>query len=164
MTRVYDTYLAGLFDGENPIKVSNFQEILRTIFTPKETTNCVKCSGGLRQPLMGVDVDGGIYPCDFFWGKEEYRVGNVGETTIQEGIDSPANFRNFRNFDSLEDCVSCDWKTYCGSGCPGSSVVAGNGILAKDPYCEHTKAMLEYTVSKIPELHRLGLIGKVLND
>lgn len=164
MIKVYNTYLDRLFEGKAPIKISNFQETLRTVFAPKETTSCVKCSGGLRQPLMGIDINGEIYPCDFFWGREEYKIGNIKENSISEGIESPANFRNYRNFDSLEDCISCDWKTYCGSGCPGSSVMAEKGILSKDPYCEHTKAMFEYTVSKIPELHRRGLIRKILNS
>lgn len=164
MIAIYDRYLSELFAGRKPIKATNFQSILRTIFAPKETTNCVKCGGGSRQPLMGIDIDGEIYPCDFFWGRESYGVGNIGDTSIQEGVESKANFRNYRGLGSLEDCVPCDWKTYCGSGCPGASVMTGEGVLAKDPYCEHTKAMLEYTIAQIPKLYERGLIGKVLND
>tara|TARA_Y100000310_G_scaffold149036_1_gene148351 strand:+ start:4659 stop:5909 length:1251 start_codon:yes stop_codon:yes gene_type:complete len=163
MIKVFETYLAKFYGGGPHIKVSNFQENLRTVFSNKETTNCVKCSGGSRQPLIGIDIHGEIYPCDFFWGREEYRVGDIEEDTIQDGITSPANFRLYRDIGELEDCVVCDWKTFCGSGCPGSSVIAGEGILGKDSYCEHTKAMLEYTVSKIPELHDKKLVSKMLN-
>lgn len=164
MMKVYDNYLSGIFDEHNPIKISNFQELFRTIFAQKETTNCVKCSGGTKQPLMGIDIDGEIYPCDFFWGRKEYNIGNIANTSIEEGIESPNNFRNYRNFDSLEECSPCDWKKYCGSGCPGSSVMTDKGILTKDPYCEHTKAMLEYSIKKIPKLHARGLIKKILTS
>lgn len=164
MTRIYDAYIDDLIAGRGSIKVANFQETLRTVFSPKETFNCVKCSGGSRQPLMGVDIDGEIYPCDFFWGKGDYGVGNVEEKSIQEGLESSLNFRNYRDFSSLGECAPCDWKSYCGAGCPGSSVVSEGGILARDSYCEYTKAMFEYVVSKIPILYQQGLVQKVLND
>lgn len=163
MTAVYDRYLQELFSGNNPIKAENFQSMLRTIFAPKETTNCVKCSGGSRQPLMAIDIEGTIYPCDFFWDRKDYKIGNIKDTAIQEAIESESNFRNHRVFSSLEDCQPCDWKTYCGAGCPGASVMAGEGLVSKDPYCEHTKAMFEYVVRKIPKLHEKGLISKILN-
>lgn len=164
MIAVFDRYLGKIYSSRNTIKVSNFQEIIRTLFSPKETLNCVRCSGGIRQPLMGIDIHGEIYPCDFFWGRKEYQVGNINSESIQEAISSNKNFRNYRDISSLEDCVSCDWKTFCGSGCPGSSVIEGKGIVAKDIYCEYNKSMFDYVVSKLPKLYERSLVRKVLED
>ncbi len=164
MKAVFDSYLKRILGEEDAMNIKNFQEFMKTIFRNKITSNCAKCGGGERQPLIGIDIDGSIYPCDFFWGRGKYALGNIEENSLRESLNSERNFRTYRNIDSLEDCVSCDWKIFCGSGCPGSSVLAGKGIASKDYYCEYTKEMLDYVVSKILILHEHGFLKKVLRS
>ena len=82
--------------------------------------------------------------------------------SLRDSFNSNKNFRVYRNITSLEDCVSCDWKRYCGAGCPGSHVMKGDGLVGKDNYCQYTREMFEYVVKKLPSLKQKGLIKKII--
>ena len=163
MLTLFDEYIFNIADSIKSVKIRNFRDALRTFFMDKITTNCVKCGGDDLHPLIAIDVNGSIYPCDFFWSRQEYSMGNIFDTSLNDAINSPKNMRVSRNLNGLESCIKCDWKMFCGSGCPGGSMKNGKGISAKNPYCYYSKKILEYTAKKIPFLHENRLIGKILD-
>ena len=161
---VFDDYLNRLMNGDRGIRILNLQGLVRTLFREKKTFNCAKCGNGDRQPLVAVDIDGSIYPCDFFWGREEYKMGHIDEDMLMDAINSHKNMRHYRDIGSLEDCLECNWKLFCGAGCPGSSVISGRGLVQRDPYCQFNKDMLEYAVSKLPVIYNNGILRDVLGE
>jgi len=68
-----------------------------------------------------VDHDGSVYPCIYFVGQDEFRLGNVNET------DDALSQRTYRHFfekyasrlhvDGLEGCSECAIRYFCGGGC-----------------------------------------------
>lgn len=164
MKLVFENYLDRVLKGERPIKVQNVRDMLRTIFRTKITSNCVKCGGGEIHPLLGIDINGDIYPCDFFWGKKAYKMGNILEIELSDCFNSLQNIRVYRDANQIEGCAPCDWKMFCGGGCPGGSVVEGKGIYAKTSYCDYQKEMLQFLIKRIPMLHKKRLLGRLLQD
>jgi len=163
MKTVLDKYIERTVSGEHPIKIRNLRDNLRTFFKEKKTYNCVQCGGGETHPLVAIDVDGSIYPCDFFWGREEYRIGNIFDNSLKESFNSPNNLRISRSLDRIDDCYNdCDWVRFCGGGCPGGSTVGERGIASKSIYCDYYKELFKYVAGKIPFLHEKRLIGKIL--
>lgn len=82
MLRVCDYQLDRRFAGESTIRIQNFSKVLRTFFDPRTSGNCLPCGGGSHQPLLAIDIDGSIYPCDFFWENHAYRIGNISDTSL----------------------------------------------------------------------------------
>ena len=77
-------------------------------------------------PLLAIDIDGSIYPCDYFWKNTDFKIGNIFEMSLDEASESKNNFRNYRNVENIEECGICDWKRFCGRGCPGGSETQKN--------------------------------------
>ncbi len=163
MKIVLDNYIEKTIEGQHPIKIRNLRDTLRTFFKEKTTDNCVQCGGGKTHPLIAIDIDGSIYPCDFFWGRKEYSIGNIFNNSLRESFNSTNNFRVFRSLERIDECYNnCDWVRFCGAGCPGGSVVGEKGIASKSIYCDYYKELFGYVAGKIPFLHETGLLGKML--
>lgn len=73
---------------------------------------------GQCMPQIVAEADGSVYPCDFY-AMDEYRVGNLAESTIEEIYTQPgmAAFRN-RPTTGLNLCTACQYRGICGGGCP----------------------------------------------
>jgi uncharacterized protein len=161
---VMDKYLQKLVEDGNALRIMNSTDVLRGIFNEKKTYNCAKCSGSSSHPLMGIDINGDIYPCDFFWGRDEYKVGNIFEMSLVEALNHPKNFRVYRDISDVEECMDCDWTMYCGNDCPGGQVMGNGKLTGKDSYCEYNKGMLNFMAGKLPVLVENGLVEKILFD
>jgi len=163
MTTLFDEEINRLVSIRPGVSIINLRDLLRTFFSPRTSQNCVRCSGTPIQPLIGVDIDGSIYPCDLFWGKEEYKVGNIFDIGLLESLNSHRNFRVYRTLENVVVCRDCDWVTFCGGECPGVSVRCDQGIANQGYYCDYRKAMLEYTSKKIELLYNAMVLNKVLD-
>lgn len=162
MVRLFDREINRVIGGNSGTAIVNLRDILRTFFIPKNTLNCVRCSGSKIHPLIGIDIDGSIYPCDLFWKREEFKIGNIFQMSLNESFNNPKNFRTYRNPCEVEQCSSCDWLAFCGAECPGVSIRCDHSITSKGYYCNYRKKILEYGASKIPMLHEKGVLGKIL--
>jgi len=163
MKLVLDNYIDSVYIGRPTIKIRNLRDMLRTFLKNRTTTNCVQCGGTQSHPLMAVDIDGSIYPCDFFCGIEEYKIGNIFSDSLEESFNSKKNFRVYRNIETIEECSECDWKRFCGGGCAGISVLEGRGITSKSYYCDYFKKIFSYVAGIIPVLHEKRLIKTILS-
>lgn len=68
-------------------------------------------------PQLVVESDGSVYPCDFYC-MDEYRMGNLAESSLREIFDSPirASFPQ-RPHRQPELCASCEFAPICGGNC-----------------------------------------------
>ena len=159
MEKVFDNYILKLLSGENSIKIENLRKYTGMIFKPKINTNCIQCGSGPSNPLLAIDIDGSVYPCDYFWEKSEFRIGDIFNDSLDDLASKNTNFRNYRKIEDIKKCSECDWKVFCGGGCPGSAP----DLASKGEYCKYNQVMLTYVTKKIPLIHEKKLIKKILN-
>lgn len=160
MKRVFDNQIDRIIKDKPGIKISNLKDIFRSFFSPRATHNCAKCGGTPLHPIIGIDTDGTICPCDMFWGREEYSLGNIMETSILSALNDSRNFRVSRPL--VSECQQCDWQMYCGGECPGSALRCLGNISSKGHYCHYRKEMLNFAAEKISFLHEKRILGKIL--
>lgn len=163
MQNVLDRFIEKETNGEKTVKIRNLRDYLRNFFRPKTTSNCLQCGSGLKQPILAIDYDGSIFPCDFFWEKESYKIGNIFDMSLKDAINSNKNLRVYKDINNIKECSPCDWKRFCGGGCPGGAVAYKNTIESKSIYCEYNKNMFEYIARKIPDIHSNQLIGHFIS-
>lgn len=93
----------------------------------------VRCPAGTTK--LGVMPDGSVYPCNLFFGREEFLLGNIladaFETIWASAVLSPFRARN-RN---ACDRPSCPHHGQCHGGCPAQSLLLGGSLSAPDPRC-----------------------------
>ncbi len=161
-TKVFDRYFRAKLNGKRTIEIENVRKYLINIAPKTSPSNCVQCSIGSKYPLVGIDVNGDIYPCDYFWGNQKYVLGNIFRNSLASVVNQPIDFRIYRNIDDIGGCSACEWRRFCGGGCPGSSVLKGQDMGCKSFYCSFNKTMLKYIVERIPLLHEKGLISEII--
>jgi len=163
MLKIFDRFFNLKLRGEKTIEIENFRKHLINIIPKNSPSNCVQCSLGSKYPLVGIDIDGGIYPCDYFWDKKEFLLGNIFDHALNSVINLPQDFRTYKNVNSIPGCSTCDWKRFCGGGCPGSEIMSGRDIRhTKSPYCHYNKTMLQYVAERIPILYEKNLIDQII--
>lgn len=164
MKQILDRYIHNEEEGIPTIRIRNLRDYLRIFFRPKTTSNCLQCGSGETQPILAVDCDGSIYPCDFFWGNKEYLIGNISDMPFSEALSSDKNMRVYRDVQEIEPCASfCDWKRFCGGGCPGATASYKNTLIKNSFYCDYNKEMFNYIAKKIPVLHSKKLIRHLIS-
>lgn len=93
----------------------------------------VRCPAGTTK--LGVMPDGSVYPCNLFFGRPEFRLGNIFTDTF-DAIWSSLLLDFFRTF-SRNTCpqVSCPLHDTCHGGCPAHSLIHFGKLSAHEPRC-----------------------------
>jgi radical SAM protein with 4Fe4S-binding SPASM domain len=93
----------------------------------------VRCPAGTTK--LGVMPDGSAYPCNLFFGKKEFLLGNI-LTDPFEAIWDHISLKPFRTF-SGNKCPrkNCELHTQCHGGCPAHALVLSGDLAAPDPRC-----------------------------
>ncbi|GBE19404.1 MAG TPA: radical SAM protein [Candidatus Pacearchaeota archaeon] len=155
-----ENYFTDLINNVKTPRLDHPKRYLSMILHNKNYTNsCLVCSAGPTNPLIAVDVDGTLYPCDHFWGEKTFAIQTIENITIDLACSSNRNFRNNIEFGNIQECSNCEWKRICSGGCPGGRIISN-----KAQYCKTTKEMLTFFVKQIPLLMENGLLEKILTE
>lgn len=92
-----------------------------------------RCPAGTTK--LGIMPDGTVYPCNLFFGQEEFLLGNIFTTPFEEiwGHRALTFFRTFAG----NSCprTSCVLHTKCHGGCPAHSYALAGKRSAPEPRC-----------------------------
>jgi radical SAM protein with 4Fe4S-binding SPASM domain len=93
----------------------------------------VRCPAGTSK--LGIMPDGSVYPCNLFFGKKEYLLGNI----LTDPFESIWNHQSLVFFRAavLNNCpeTSCELHARCHGGCPAHSFTHTGTLSAPDPRC-----------------------------
>jgi radical SAM protein with 4Fe4S-binding SPASM domain len=92
-----------------------------------------RCPAGTTK--LGVMPDGSVYPCNLFFGKKDFLLGNILTDSFTRiwRHSRLAFFR--RKFENTCPRVSCTLRPMCRGGCPAQSLILTGDITAPDPRC-----------------------------
>lgn len=93
----------------------------------------VRCPAGTTK--LGIMPDGSVYPCNLFFGRKEFLLGNVKNDPFQNIWQHPA-LAYFRST-AKNPCTktSCRHHAGCHGGCPAHSLFLADDLTASDPRC-----------------------------
>lgn len=149
---LFDQTISRVKLGKQKINITNLTKYLNTMFA-NEFDACRQCGASTNHPLLAIDTNGDVYPCDFFWGEKQTRMGNIMQDDFTKIISSKDCIR-LRNINDTS-CKDCEIKKICGGGCFADFYYSPK----KHPYyCQTHKEVYGYLISKIPELSSQGLL------
>jgi len=151
-THLFEQTFERMERGEQKAVVRNIPQLLASLFLRTAVDRCRVCSSADYHPILSIDTNGDVYPCDFFFGRKEYVVGNIMHNSLVSLLNSKKNPRSASINDS--SCGSCDIRRICGGGCLADKLFSGD----RPYYCETYFAMYDYMVKKMPELKEKGLL------
>lgn len=142
-----------LSKSANRIIIGNFANIIIGIVAPQarrlmcDITPC----GGARC-FITVTANGDFIPCGEFVGLDEFRCGNIFNSTIEEAMRSPAaNCLRARVVEKIKECDSCLFRNICGAPCPAEAYSLTKSLYEISPYCEFYKELIKYAFKLIAE-------------
>jgi radical SAM protein with 4Fe4S-binding SPASM domain len=93
----------------------------------------VRCPAGTTK--LGVMPDGSVYPCNLFFGKKEFLLGNI-LTDKFEAIWNHTALSFFRTFkENRCPRKTCELHAQCHGGCPAHAFILTNDLSGPDPRC-----------------------------
>lgn len=93
----------------------------------------VRCPAGTTK--LGIMPDGSVYPCNLFFGRKEFLLGNILSDPF-DSIWSHSSHVYFRGY-SGNPCMQkeCELHAQCHGGCPAQSLLVYGDLSASDPRC-----------------------------
>jgi len=155
--QLFEQTFQRLRQGVQKINIRDITQYLSALFFRTGVDCCRICTPNSRHPIIGVDIDGSIYPCDFFWGDKETSLGNVNENSFLSVLNNPKNPR-MTPIDETA-CRDCDWRNICGGGCCGDRIFS----KTRPHYCETHKAIFQYLAKNMNHLLEEGIVKKIFD-
>jgi radical SAM protein with 4Fe4S-binding SPASM domain len=147
---------------EHRVTLDNLESLRMRVETKRGRKNdlCHSC-----YEMLSVDSDGAVYPCAPFTGREEFRLGTLRDESLERlwrGSGKAAEIRA-ATVAEKEACSLCPLRHLCGGGCFFRSYLSSpgeeKGLLAKDPYCEVYRTLVEGLLWEMGENGRAGKEG-----
>lgn len=131
----------------------NTEVIVRNFLNrSRKNANCYSspsCGAGMR--MLGIDVNGDVYPCEELTGVRAYFCGNLLEQSLEDIFSKSSTIHKLRarTVCNLAKCRECTWRHFCGGGCASAAAGEYGDIMREDPYCEFRKKYFEYILWKL---------------
>ncbi|MBO0438429.1 radical SAM/SPASM domain-containing protein [Vagococcus fluvialis] len=143
--RIYKLWLDE-FKKDNFISIKLFDDLYHLLLNNQVTACGIN---GKCQTQYVIESDGSVYPCDFYV-LDEYKLGNIADSTLKELFTQPLNFSFLcEKREEKKQCVQCPYKHYCGGGCKRMEETIY--VNESDTFCGFKEVLNEYT-DNLPEL------------
>lgn len=143
LKRVFDLWIE---EDDPDFMVRNFRNVLRVLFGGK-ALDCASNHNYCRR-FIAIIPNGNVYPCHRFVGMENFLLGNVQESPLQEIYKRGANI--YDDMASVpESCFSCNWFRACGGGCAYERLAANKSFCGKHPECEIKRELFSHIEKSI---------------
>ena len=96
-----------------------------------------RCPAGTTK--LGVMPDGSVYPCNLFFGRKEYLLGNILADPFEAIWNHPA-LDFFRIYSEIKcERKDCELHARCHGGCPAQALIVSGDMSTPDPRCMREK-------------------------
>ena len=154
-SEAYGSFLCRVFDqwyndGKPDLSIRIFDNMLAVLMN-REAELCVHRES--CPTMMVLESNGDAYPCDFFIDAE-HRLGNIGETDLEEMLNNPG-YEQFLSMkpDMNPACRTCHYVKFCHGGCPRNrNWLDVNDYSQKDYFCESYRTFYEYAYPRMRKL------------
>lgn len=136
-----------IFEGKEPVLAEHIYKVASNVVKQEKRT--LPCSAGVE--IVSVAANGDVYPCDYFVGLEDFRMGNVLDDSFPDGRFYDIGRMLFCNtVEEKERCRDC-WARYiCGGECHARSFMLQGSICA--PSHDHCAVMKGVSGRLIPAM------------
>lgn len=160
--RVFGEECIKIFDewyGSNEpfVEIKNLQDYINRLVSP-HLGPCI-FQHNCREKFLSVNHKGDVYPCGRFSYEQEFKLGNVYTSSLDDVQSSPVNDQFEDRPEKTRKCSKCDVSSYCNGGCPSSAYTYTGKILAPDYFCKSFNMLFKHVEKKIyDDAQKSGLI------
>ena len=107
-------------------------------------------SENCQMHFISIGPEGDVYPCNRFYGIEQYKFGNINEASLKDIL--VCNKRKYlldRCSEKIEACKSCSIAKYCNGGCFHHAVVHNGSIYSQDHLCIVYRGLVDHAAKRL---------------
>lgn len=106
---------------------------------------CLRHSCGAGNEMIGIDVNGDVYPCEEMIGDPYFKLFNIDEDYSLKDIHSNDIYKQVSNHKviNIDDCANCIWRNLCTGGCPKKSYNKYQNLNSKSDMCLYYKQIFK---------------------
>ena len=125
--------------------------ISRLILSKNRLSDCFM-SENCQMHFISIGPEGDIYPCNRFYGVEDYRLGNIVVNDLETALNSrKRRYLMARNAEEIKQCRDCPIKNHCNGGCMHHAVVHHGSLYAPDHLCLVYQGLFEHATHRLRE-------------
>lgn len=149
LCRVFDIWYG---DG-NPNTSIRFFDNMLSVYLNQEAESCIH-RRACPQTLI-LEQNGDAYPCDFYIS-DDYKLGNVGEDSIEDILGNYVYQRFLDKKPAIPDkCTRCEFLNLCHGGCPRNRTWnETDHSVDVDYFCESYLQIYKYADERMKQLSR----------
>jgi len=137
-----------------PVMSMDLGWMLKNLRSRDRSFMCLRspCGAG-GNPMLAVDPRGNLFPCEKMIALPQHRAGNILDERTLEGVaELPAMARvRGRTVQAIAECSTCDWRAFCGGGCPADVTAMGRDLLEPDPNCHYYRRIFKTLMVRLVE-------------
>ena len=128
--------------------------VTRLLLSKNRLTDCFM-SENCQMHFISIGPEGDIYPCNRFYGVEEYKFGNIIEDDFEKVLNSQRRQYLLNRYASkIDECRNCPISQYCNGGCIHHAVVHHGSLYSSDHLCLVYRGLVEHAINRLnEELH-----------
>ena len=131
--------------------------LVKSLVRMEHSFMCMSSPCGAGIGTVSFNVNGDVYPCDNLMEPSsphpQWRMGNIHQTSLKQMLIETPIIDDIlsRNISTLDDCRTCNIKSYCSGGCAAHAYHAFGTIHHKTPYCSFSKDFVPYLLDLLYE-------------
>lgn len=146
-----EAYDLWFYQSENPIQVNPGYGVTRLLLSKNRLSDCTM-SENCQMHFISIGPEGDVYPCNRFYGLNDYRLGNIVNDHLENIMTSERRrYLADRRPDKIEQCRDCSIAEYCNGGCMHHAVVHNGALYSPDHLCTVYKGLVKHALKRIDE-------------
>ncbi len=144
-----EAYDLWLYQNDSPIQVNPGFGVTRLLLSNTRLSDCFM-SENCQKYFISIGPEGDIYPCNRFYGLENYKFGNILADDFEMIMNGQKRLSLLnRSASNIAKCRDCSIYHYCNGGCMHHAI-AHNGMLnSPDHLCVTYRGLIEHAVKRL---------------
>lgn len=137
------------YQKDYSIQVNPGFGVSRLLLSRNRLSDCSNCEN-CQNHFLSVGPEADVYPCNRFYGLEEYKIGNLLNEEFSSILNSSKRkYFLSRSASQINECVNCSISNYCNGGCMHHAIVHNGSFLSPDHLCIVYRGLVEHAINRL---------------
>jgi uncharacterized protein len=149
LTACIEVFDLWFFQKDYAVQVNPGWGVTSMLLSKGYLSDC-NMSENCQMHFISIGPEGDVYPCNRFYGFDEYKYGNINESSVEEimNCDRRKELQS-RCSSRIEKCMDCSIANYCNGGCVHHAIVHNKSTFSNDHLCTVYRGLISHAIRRL---------------